>query len=711
LVLLAAIAIAVAAGAHRAAELSRRRRIGTLAAIGVAALLALLLASGVPLGLLRPGYWGELAAGLGQGIQSLPTIGVPYRGVDPWIRIVLLAGGGLLLGLAGLLAARALRRDRRPLAAAIVLATAYVIPIVEHSPSHPFAWGIVFTVLSGALLWADRIERGYAAAAGAFVVVAVAGALVASPQLDAAKPWVDYQAIVESLSTPPSIGFNWEHGYGPLNWPRENRIMLRVASDRPHYWKTVDLDTFDGTAWTTEPTPIPTEAPEQARNHADWTIDLRVTVRDLRTPYYVATGTGLKIENSPRFALPSSPGTFATGGEPLRRGDSYTAQAYAPNPSVRELRTAGTEYPPLVSQFLTMELPPDVGGPATAPGAPSSLAAARVEFPQYSVLSARNPPMSTDAEGRVSFNATPLLQHSEYAQMFALARRLRLRSTTPYALVRAVQARLAGDYAYTEKPPAPKPGRPPLVSFLFDTHAGYCQHFSGAMALLLRMGGVPARVSSGFSPGTFDAGRDEWVVRDVDAHSWVEVYFPHLGWITFDPTPGIAPPRTQLVNGPAPLNAKEIPLRPEGRQEDAPPRAGAGGGISAGSSGTSGWAVAGIVALIAGAALLGVLVVRRRRRRPARGPAELAELERALHLTGRSIEPRLTLQALEERFRRQSPAAAAYVAAVRLERFGGSDRRPTREQRSALRAELAAGLGMRGRIRAWMALPPAWQRP
>ena len=86
----------------------------------------------------------------------------------------------------------------------------------------------------------------------------------------------------------------------------------------------------------------------------------------------------------------------------------------------------------------------------------------------------------------------------------------------------------------------------PLDAFLFRDKAGYCQQFSGAMALLLRMGGVPARVAAGFTPG--DArhrARREFVVRDFDAHSWVEAYFPGYGWVTFDPTPAIAPARAQ----------------------------------------------------------------------------------------------------------------------------------------------------------------------
>ena len=61
------------------------------------------------------------------------------------------------------------------------------------------------------------------------------------------------------------------------------------------------------------------------------------------------------------------------------------------------------------------------------------------------------------------------------------------------------------------------------------------------MALLLRMGGVPARVSTGFTTGALDRKAGEYVVRDLDAHSWVEVWYSGYGWVTLDPTPAAAP--------------------------------------------------------------------------------------------------------------------------------------------------------------------------
>jgi hypothetical protein len=84
----------------------------------------------------------------------------------------------------------------------------------------------------------------------------------------------------------------------------------------------------------------------------------------------------------------------------------------------------------------------------------------------------------------------------------------------------------------------PEPGRFPLVDFLLRDHAGDCQHFAGAAALLLRIAGVPARVVAGFATGVRANGR--YRVRDLDAHDWIEVYFQGYGWVPFNPTPGSA---------------------------------------------------------------------------------------------------------------------------------------------------------------------------
>jgi hypothetical protein len=83
----------------------------------------------------------------------------------------------------------------------------------------------------------------------------------------------------------------------------------------------------------------------------------------------------------------------------------------------------------------------------------------------------------------------------------------------------------------------------------------------------------------------------------------------------------------------------------------------------------------------------------------------LAELERALARSGRPIADGVTLAALERRFR-TSPGAAGYVRALRMTRFAGDTALPTLGQRRALRAQLRAGLGLGGALRALWALPP-----
>ena len=85
---------------------------------------------------------------------------------------------------------------------------------------------------------------------------------------------------------------------------------------------------------------------------------------------------------------------------------------------------------------------------------------------------------------------------------------------------------------------------------------------------------------------------------------------------------------------------------------------------------------------------------------------ELAELERALHRTGRTPSVATTLTALE-RTLGGSDAALGYLRAIRARRYGGAATGPTAGQRRALRRELASGLGIAGRLRAWWALPPS----
>ncbi len=124
-----------------------------------------------------------------------------------------------------------------------------------------------------------------------------------------------------------------------------------------------------------------------------------------------------------------------------------------------------------------------------------------------------------------------------YEELWNEAKRLRAGARTPYGAVVAIETwlRSTGGFTYDESPPAPG-GLPPLAHFVTEGKSGYCQHFAGAMALMLRFLGIPARVAGGFTSGKRDG--DSWVVTDHNAHAWVEAWFPGYGWLAFDPTPG-----------------------------------------------------------------------------------------------------------------------------------------------------------------------------
>ena len=86
---------------------------------------------------------------------------------------------------------------------------------------------------------------------------------------------------------------------------------------------------------------------------------------------------------------------------------------------------------------------------------------------------------------------------------------------------------------------APPPDRDVVDYFLFDLNRGYCDYYATAMVVLTRLAGVPSRMATGYATGTYDEDRRQYIVTEADAHSWVEVYFPGLGWVEFEPTAGL----------------------------------------------------------------------------------------------------------------------------------------------------------------------------
>jgi transglutaminase-like putative cysteine protease len=120
----------------------------------------------------------------------------------------------------------------------------------------------------------------------------------------------------------------------------------------------------------------------------------------------------------------------------------------------------------------------------------------------------------------------------------ALAASLVTKTADRRSAVEAVEEYLRTTEKYNLNSPVPKAGEDAVNDFLFVSHQGFCEQFATAAVIMLRTQGIPARLVTGYVGGdlTIDAG--ERVLRGSDAHAWVQVYYPGVGWVSSDPTAG-----------------------------------------------------------------------------------------------------------------------------------------------------------------------------
>ena len=696
-----------------------RVRFPLAAAAALAMLVGGLVIAGLEARLLLPGNWAELADGLDRGLGGIQTVNWPYGGDDAWIRRTILLGTPLLLVVAAAAAFWPVRGGAAPLRAAglVTLLVLYGTAVTEHDPGRPVLRGLLLLVLVATWLWLPRLEPREALTGAAAVFAVGLISIPLSAGLDADQPWWDYRAW-NWFGGGKAVTFDWRHSYGPLDWPRDGTTLLQVRSRRPNYWKAETLDRFDGFRWLRSgPTSnveatrraygeLPSSPQPEGRSwdyfeyNPRWDNRIRVTVRALRSDLIVGAGTTYRVSGAGGVSTESD-GTTAKLGDPLEKGDSYEVRSYAPDPTPAQMRGAPDEYSDSLSDYASIVLP--------RPGE-TALDEELGDFRDGGRGAARNVvvPALRNSPGTGAPDAEQALLGSPYARMYRLAGQLTAGAPSTYAAVRAVEAHLKRNYRYNERPPSREV---PLAAFLFEDKIGYCQQFSGAMALMLRMSGIPARVATGFTRGSYNRDTREYRVRDLDAHSWVEVHFTGIGWVTFDPTPAATP-----AEGQAPSFGSAAAALSGGDDQG---RDAAGGSdrsgdpdAAASSGGGAGWRVLAGLALVAAlvAAVVGFTGARSRRALEARGraDAQLMELRSALARLGWSLPAGTTLLALEARLRRAAgPSSAGYVAALRADRY---DPRPPgppgRRERRALRRELGAVGGLRGRLRALIALPP-----
>lgn len=696
---LVATTVATVAGVLIAAS----GRLPRLPGIAVRILLILAAAAiattamGIRFKLLMPAGWDTLQDRVSGGLSVVGGVSEwPYKGPNVWLRLTTMLAVPLVLVPAAAAAFWPRSRDDRSLGRAIalvLLVALYGVAVAARPFEHQALRGIGLLVCLALWLWLPRLRGRDAAAAAGMIGLAAILALLLTPQLASTQPWLDYRHWSWTLHKEKTIGFDWRASYGPLHWPRKGTTLMLIKSKNPHYWKAETLDRFDGRGWTTAPLSdaSPSFVNSALSSNKDWMETVRVTMRGLRSDVVIGPGSILNAHG-----LPGDPvylnNQVGLVNNQLTSGDTYTTTGYTPDPTVKQMRAAGPPSGPL-GLYTTIQLPE-----------PGGMVSSFLHVPL------RGRPYTGDP------NAAQTLEASRYADVYDLAKRVAGSATTEYDIVRKVGAYLEKNYAYRENVPRRDY---PIEAFLFKDKKGYCQHFAGAAALMLRMLGIPVRVASGFAPGTLDTKTHEYVVTDLDAHSWIEVWFQGIGWIPFDPTPAAAPASSQAASF-TPLSEIASAARGDAKDKLLPKlreqlisggKGGAGGGLNADDGGTAwGWIAAGVVAgLLALTALLMTVLGLRRRHPlpPPSGDPEVDHLVRLLARAGLEIKGGTTLLDLEARMERLGgPEIAGYTQRLRRRRFGaGGGGPPDRAERRKLRHALAEAVGAGPLARLHLAMP------
>jgi len=354
----------------------------------------------------------------------------------------------------------------------------------------------VFLVCAVAVLLSPGAESpGPAGLLAGAIVVALVLAVPRIPLADAtiSPGFIDWTRIVTGgtsrLDVQADVGDYLTSG-------RDAEIM-RVRSSEPLLWRGGTLDYFDGIRWWDTTEPGAEDGEEIFPGVETQPVRQRFEVLNAHTDLIFG---GYKIVGtSEPTATPNSDGSWSVA-DPLEEGSRYEVISRVPQPTTAQLQSAGTHYPPLVREKF-LQLPEN------------------------------RPEVIAETAQKIQNDYDP---------------------RTPYETARAVERYLVydGGFVYTLDVSYSRADRA-IEEFLGDGRQGFCTQFATSMALLLRELDVPSRVVYGSTAGQ-EAGPGEYIVTGSNMHTWVEVYFPGVGWYPFDPTPGFSMPSAMESNAPRP---------------------------------------------------------------------------------------------------------------------------------------------------------------
>ncbi len=378
-----------------------------------------------------------------------------------------------------------------------------------------------------------------------------------------------------------------------------NELVFRVRASRPTFWVAETFDDWNGQSW------------------------LEVAPRGVQ--WHELTGAS-PFEVGPTLGA-------ASGAE-----DIQTFYLVQPGPNlVFHADSASQVWFPADRIYVDRE--GDIrSGTSMGPGSVYTVVSS-VDTPTPAQLAAANgPPLGAAALARFTQLPHP------YPRVAALARRITAHSTTTEAKVLALEAWMGRHTRYTtDIAPLPK-SADTVEQFLFVSRRGYCEQISTSLAVMLRTLGIPTREATGYVPGQYNPITDLYDIEAKDAHAWVQVWFPGLGWESFDPTAFVAEvnPSPAATIGHDVLGAvRRIPAVPS--------------------------------AAIAAALVLGAALWRRRARRPATPAAAVGTtLERAARRAGLQPSSAESLAALARRIDAVAPPGPGEPERVAHRRGGGA---------------------------------------
>ncbi len=292
--------------------------------------------------------------------------------------------------------------------------------------------------------------------------------------------------------------------------PFTRQTTMVVLSTHRTYWRGVTFDYYDRDHWENSDTALTGRDPDQDRLDTATTFRNRVTVRaifeifDSNSSVLYTPGELISLNRQYRVqsAVEGQVDDYSVirATRPIGRRISYAAEGTASGATADQLRLAGALYPGDFDRYLQL---PDT-------------------TPRVRELALRF--------GDIADNPYDVAQQIEF-----FLRRF------PFAI---------------DIPELP-PDRDAVDYYLFDLRRGFSDYTASSMAILLRLNDIPARLVTGYVPGFFDEESGAFVVGPEDAHSWVEVYFPGYGWVTFEPS-GYRAPVARFESGTALATDLEI---------------------------------------------------------------------------------------------------------------------------------------------------------